>query len=385
VRKSSWLKGWSVPVDRLASAASGGRVVPVQPGPARTPRVTVVIPCFNYGHYLPACVGAVLEQPGVDVDVVIVDDASTDDSGAAAERLADASARVRVVRHSRNAGHIATYNDGLAEAQGDYVVLLSADDLLTPGSLERATSLLEAHPSVGLVYGHAARFSDAPPATARTRPTAWLTWAGGDWAAERFRRGRNCIFSPEVVMRTSVQREIGGYRAELPHTGDLEMWLRAAAVADVGYVCGVDQAWYRMHASNMHATVFDSGKLEGMTRDMGERLRAFEYAAADPSVRPDVSDRLLRKAHRALAVEALTLATRSFYWGIADSWPVDELIAFACGIYPEATRLPHGRVLSVNRRIGTGWQQRNPLSLAHEVTLRARQASREWQWARAGL
>jgi glycosyltransferase involved in cell wall biosynthesis len=76
------------------------------------PLVSVVIPCYNYGHFLPEAVASVLEQPDVDVEVIIVDDASTDHSAEVAESLTS-DPRVGLVRHKVNQGHIATYNDGL--------------------------------------------------------------------------------------------------------------------------------------------------------------------------------------------------------------------------------------------------------------------------------
>jgi glycosyltransferase involved in cell wall biosynthesis len=90
------------------------------------PRVSVVIPCYRYGVYLPAAVASALDQADLDVDVLIVDDASPDDSAKVAEELASADPRVDVLVHEENAGHIRTYNDGLAKATGDYLVLLSA-------------------------------------------------------------------------------------------------------------------------------------------------------------------------------------------------------------------------------------------------------------------
>ena len=101
--------------------------------PSRRPSVSVVIPCYNYGHYLPDSVGSVLAQPGVDVDVVIVDDTSTDYSAVVAEELVASDPRVALIRHPKNRGHIATYNDGLDAVKGDYTTLLSADDLSDPG------------------------------------------------------------------------------------------------------------------------------------------------------------------------------------------------------------------------------------------------------------
>ena len=106
------------------------------------PSVSVVIPCYNYGRYLPAAVSSVLQDEGVQVDILIVDDASTDGSAEIAHSLATMYPEVDVLVHEENRGHIATYNDGLARARGEYVVLLSADDQLTPGSLSRATALL---------------------------------------------------------------------------------------------------------------------------------------------------------------------------------------------------------------------------------------------------
>src|SRR5205823_5587035 len=75
--------------------------------------VDVVIPAYNYGHYLPACVRSVTSQRGVDVRVLIIDDASTDDTFAVAQRLAADDRRVEARRHVQNQGHIATYNEGL--------------------------------------------------------------------------------------------------------------------------------------------------------------------------------------------------------------------------------------------------------------------------------
>src|SRR5437763_399662 len=152
----------------------------------RRPSVTVVIPCYNYGRYLSTAVKSVLDQPGVDVEAIVIDDASTDGSAEIVRELAAADPRVRAIFHRGNLGHIATYNEGLEQASGDYVVLLSADDALTPGSLARATALLESHPSVGLVYGYYERFvEDPPPVTQGVRN--WTIWSGDDWIEGRCR------------------------------------------------------------------------------------------------------------------------------------------------------------------------------------------------------
>ena len=135
--------------------------------------MSVVIPCYNYGHYLE---GAVNERArtnlDVEVEVIVIDDASPDGSGEVAVALARTDPRIRLLRHAQNKGHIATYNEGLAMVESDYVVLLSADDLLVPGSLAAPPPLMEAHPSVGFVYGHPLEFSDEPPPP-RTERSGW--------------------------------------------------------------------------------------------------------------------------------------------------------------------------------------------------------------------
>ena len=217
-------------------------------------RVSVVIPCYNYGHFLGDALGSVLhDQPGVDVRVLIIDDASSDGSAEIAKQLSAGDSRVDVISHPTNRGNLATYNEGLLEwADGDYTVLLSADDRLTPGALGRAKALLDAHPGVGFVYGHPLKFQQGSPLPiARTKKCGWSVWSGQWWLERRFRDGHNCITSPEVMVRTSLQKRVGGYDARLGHTGDMEMWMRLAACADVGYLRGVDQAYYRVHGQNM--------------------------------------------------------------------------------------------------------------------------------------
>ena len=234
--------------------------------------VSVVIPCYNYGHYLKDCVGSALkDQPGVDVQVLVIDDASGDESAQVAKQLAADDPRVEVVVHPVNRGHLATYNEGLLDwATGDYAVLISADDQLTPGALTRACALLDAHPEVGFAYGHPLHFQHPGPLPpARTKVRGWSVWPGHWWLERRFREANGCITSPEVVMRTSLLKRLGGFDARLPQTGDIELWMRLAAYADVGYVRGADQAYYRVHKRNM-------SKSRTLLMNLAQRRLAYE-------------------------------------------------------------------------------------------------------------
>jgi len=216
-------------------------------------RIDVIVPCYQYGHFLRECVDSVLAQDGVQVRVLVIDDASPDNTAEIASELAARDGRVLFRRHTVNHGHIATYNEGLAWADSTYLLVLDADDLLAPGALLRGTRLMDAHPEVGLIHGHA--FVTRDPATeiftvGSEHP--WRVLSGSAWIHGVCSRGMNPVFQATALVRTSLQRAVGGYRPELPHAGDMEMWLRLAARGSVGIIDG-EQACYRQHANNMSA------------------------------------------------------------------------------------------------------------------------------------
>src|SRR5664280_3055366 len=272
-------------------------------------KVSVYIPCHNYGHYLQNAVKSALSQDGVDVEVLIIDDLSADNTQEVAAELTKDS-RVDYTRHSENLGNIATYNEGIEWAGGDYVVLLSADDLLTPGSLRRATDLLDESPSVNFVYGHAIWWHpERRTPRPKERVKGWLIWPGEAWINRRCVTGRSAIATVEAVVRTAALRQFGGFNPELSYSGDLELWLRLAAHGDVGYLRGPDQAYYRIHSSSMYRT------LDTLMSLQQDRL-AFETAIGQQEHFLHDPEGLLNSARRALAVQALEKALWSRDLGV---------------------------------------------------------------------
>jgi glycosyltransferase involved in cell wall biosynthesis len=310
-------------------------------------KVNVVVPCYNYGRFLADCVsGALDDQPGMDVRVLIIDDASQDDSAEIAQKLAASDDRVDVIVHTANKGHIATFNEGLLDwADGDYCVLISADDKLTPGALRRAADVMDANPEVGFVYGGVVSFHDGEemrPAKTTSRPPK--IWSGQQWLTQRFREAHTVCYSPEVIIRTSVQHKVGGYNPELYHTSDVEMWMRLAAVADVGYVFA-EQAYKRSHGEMMSGVVDDLLHLK-------QRRKAYESVLKIyGDVLPNTAE-LSALVHRELAKEALWHACRAYDQRQTDTVPVDELVGFAFDCWPNAFSLSTYRGLQLRRRAG---------------------------------
>jgi hypothetical protein len=310
---------------------------------------SVVVPCYNYAHYLKGCVDSILSQ-GAKVQVIVIDDCSADETPAVGTSLAN-DPRVTFIRHGANQGHIKTYNEGLALANGDYTALISADDLLTPGALKRAQAVFDAHPEVGMVYGHAPYFqsNDNLPKARIGEPRVDI-WDGRKWIEQRCKTATSCISSPEVVVRTSLQQQLGDYCPDLPHAGDLEMWLRFAAHSSIAYLAGVDQAYYRKHATSMQETKFGS-----TLADLRQRRAAFDavFDAYGAKIR-DV-EQLRRAAHRALTKEALWKACWSYDRHRLDRVSVDDLETFALETYSGARSLNEYRGLRWRRRLGPGW------------------------------
>lgn len=345
------------------------------------PTVTVAIPCYNYGHLLPGAVSAALEQEHVSVDVLIIDDASPDGSLDVARDLVRSDPRIRLIEHQLNQGHIATYNEGIRDARGEYFVLISADDLLAAGALSRACSLFESDNQIVMVYGWGESFSGTPPPNLNGGAERWTVWEGDEWAAMVYHYGTNIVFSPEIVVRTSAQVSVGGYDSSQPHAGDLNMWLRVASLGRVGHLAGPTQALYRIHPENMHSSVFATDQATGMVRDLQARELAFRGAVSSFFD----GDSMYLAARAALAREAVDLASRAYVWGLTDTWPVERLVQFATEMDPGIVRTTEWRAFARRRSLGRRLSHRNPLFVPREWTLRRREAARDQRRRKIGV
>jgi glycosyltransferase involved in cell wall biosynthesis len=313
---------------------------------------SVIVPNYNYGLYLPTCLTSVLGQTGVDIRVVVIDNASTDDSLDILRRLAARDSRIEIKAHEKNVGLISSLSEGVRwaiERGADLTMTLSADDVLTPGAIERASRVFEAAPSVGLVFGKVVRLpgSSRPP-WSKQDFEGFSVYKGDAWIEKVCRIGRNPLFDPEVIVRTSLYAEIGAYNPALPHTSDMEMWLRCAARMDVGEVLGAEQAFYRSHINQL-SRAFWSGRLG----DLEGRRRAFdEFFSEDGSLLAN-AENLQRESQRALSRDAYRLASRAYDHGETADVSVDDLVEFARECDPSSASSMAAAGLRFRRRLGT--------------------------------
>lgn len=310
--------------------------------------IDVVIPCYNYARYLPQCVASVLGQEGVEVRALIIDDCSQDESEIVGRRLAEQDSRVEYRRHSINQGHIATYNEGLLEwANSDYVLLLSADDALSQGALSRAAYVLDQYPDVGLCYGQQIVFENEIPLTSEKNQdsSSFEIISNQEFLAAVYQSGSNPVPTPTAVVRTTLQKKIGGYKSELPHAGDLEMWLRCGANAAVTRLDRI-QAFKREHQDNM-AKDFTLTILP----DLQQRRLAFESVIDQYAENIENPDDLLKKSNKSLAYQAFWGAHTLFEKGNIKL--CNELLDFTLSLDPSFSSKMEWRKFKIKRKMGS--------------------------------
>jgi GT2 family glycosyltransferase len=298
------------------------------------PSVDVAVPCFQYGRYLRACVESVLRQDVQDLRVLIIDNASTDDSAAVARQLASEDDRIELILRKKNLGLHASFNAGIDWARADYFTILAADDCLAPGALARAIAALESTPGASFATGSEKQFwTDEPDQTIESTETGngWECIPPMSFIEERFRFPGSYL-AGFLVVRTEAQKRAGHYRPELPHTDDLEMLLRLALQGPILKLRAI-QGLRREHGTNR-----SNDYRSGDGADGSHRLAAFEsFFQHEGAALPDRS-RLQRLARRGLAEwaywSAISHAVRGHLAGAA------RLMRIALGLRPLLVLVP---------------------------------------------
>ncbi len=184
------------------------------------PGVSVVIPAYNAMIYLPKAVESVLRQTFTDFEVLIIDDGSSDHIVPWASQVADH--RVRLISQA-NQGLPGARNTGIAQAQGEYIAFLDADDLWEPTKLEKQVSCLDNNPGVGLVHTWMLLVDEQGNSTGRVMKSN----AEGDVWNQLVEK--NIIACPSVIVRRYCFETVGLFDINLRSIEDWDMWLRIAS------------------------------------------------------------------------------------------------------------------------------------------------------------
>jgi glycosyltransferase involved in cell wall biosynthesis len=208
--------------------------------------LSVLMPAYNAERYIGAAMDSVLAQTVRDLQLLVIDDGSTDDTLALAQEYARRDPRVRVVTQP-NAGIAHTLNRGLTMLAGDWVFLMHADDVMMPNRLERQTAFIAANPDLAVAsslvyYVNAAGDTIGHGRSPFTKPEA--VTAAAD-------RGEMIAFNhPACALKREVILKVGGYRQAFWPAEDCDVWAR---VVEAGHRVAVQDEYllkYRIHGSS---------------------------------------------------------------------------------------------------------------------------------------
>lgn len=253
--------------------------------------VSVLVPTFNRARYLAEAVNSALNQTYQDVEVMIVDDGSTDDTRQVVEGLQDE--RVRYV-YQENRGVSAALNTAWRTARGEYLAMLGSDDVWLPDLLEDLVPSLEGDPRLGLAY---ARAQGMDP---QRKPLSQVLGVAPKFPGEPLKSllYGDCVCAIAAVFRRASLQVVGGFNEALAGNEDWDMWIRLAERHGIEFHDKV-MARYRMHSQSL-----TGGRSSTYIRIIQERVRLIEnyYARA---VVPDEALAVKSLARRNVYMDAM--------------------------------------------------------------------------------
>jgi glycosyltransferase involved in cell wall biosynthesis len=246
------------------------------------PRVSVVIPTYNRARLLVEAIDSVLAQNYPRLEVIVVDDGSTDETPAV---VAGYGTAVRFFRQA-NAGAAHARNRGIELATGELVAFLDSDDLYLPGKLLEQARQFQADPALVMVYGWFSILDDQ----GRTRLGRRCGLSGRIGRALLSRCMQGPVATPTVMVRRDALQAVGGFDETMHLSEDIDLWCRLARRGPVGLIPRV-LVEVRRHAGNL-------SRGPGRKRYLAAALRILDKARIeDPSLSPIYLARLRAKAH----------------------------------------------------------------------------------------
>lgn len=214
------------------------------------PKVSVIIPTYNSGGYLGETLLSVLAQGYQDIEVIVVDDASTDNTAEVVANL-NSDKITYLVLPQNHGGPSKARNVGVKNAQGEYIAIFDSDDLMFPGRIGSVVSHMDEHPEVGMVCTDAVKFNDITgdypynhvnPKHYNRFNSLKTRCAGTDFYIIDKKQAYKCLFhenyvqTSSVTIRKSVFDDVGYFDESLTNADDWDMWFRITSCFDLGYL-----------------------------------------------------------------------------------------------------------------------------------------------------
>lgn len=314
------------------------------------PRISVCIPTYNCSGYVRQAIESALEQDCRNVEIVIVDNCSTDGTASVIEDITrNSRQRIRFFRNERNIGLVGNLNRCLEHARGEYIKFLMADDLLRPGCLNKMTAALDANASVSLVASARLIIDESGRDLAVRRHSAEDVLVPGEQAITECLFGSHYIGEPTAVMFRKGDLD-GNFREDMPQVLDMDMWFRLLEHGNLLYL-GEPLCAIRIHENQMTRSNVKSGAL------VDDNVRLFEIYSRKPYVNPS---RYLVWKHRIYMTYRVWMSRRFMpgpkrdgvlkkygscwaYWLMPAGWVLLNLVRQLRSLYRKPVRLSPNR------------------------------------------
>lgn len=230
------------------SSTNGRKAVAALSGQHRgNGRIAAIVPNYNYGHFIEQAIDSLLAQTKKPNQIIVVDDASTDDS---LDRLKKYKRKVKVVRHERNSGTVGqSRNTGIQATDAEFVICLDSDDMLDKHYVEMCHAALKHDPAAGVAYTGVQSHVDATGY--RVVHKDWPIPFNWQWQTTRKKHPNTCIPTASMFRRRMWERA-GGYDGSLRAVEDAEFWVRALGTGYRTVKCTAEPLFiYRKHGASM--------------------------------------------------------------------------------------------------------------------------------------
>jgi glycosyltransferase involved in cell wall biosynthesis len=278
--------------------------------------VSVVMAVYNDARSVRAAVRSILEQTFSDFEFVIVDDGSTDGTGAILDELARADGRIKLLRNAQNLGQTLALNRGIEAASGCYIARMDADDLSLAERLARQVAFLEVHSEVGLLGTRALIVNR------HGRPLHVLDYPTDDESIRARMMARSSFCHGAVMMRRAALEAVGPYRPAFRLAQDMDLWLR---IAERFRVANLPDVLYHLRLTHKSANVRRNSEqtayVELARQLAGERLEAGgeQTDLEAQAIAQRFAGRRWLARRRGLARDYANWAAKLSWWGHA--WP----------------------------------------------------------------
>ena len=241
----------------------------------RPPKVSVLIASYNGERFIGEAVGSILGQTWTDLELVVIDDGSTDGTRPILREIASRDSRLRIVEKD-NEGLIATLNRGIAEARGEYIARLDHDDVAVPSRIEKQARFLDENPDfIGVGCLMQSMTEDGAFVGKPRIRYERLRHAPGEFPPRQ-----QWLYGPTPMIRAEVLRKAGGYRSKFVASEDRDLSWR---LGDLGRLERLPEVLvnYRYHGTNMSRLKRRTQIYSALRSDLSAVARHFKLDDAD--------------------------------------------------------------------------------------------------------